>query len=463
MDSLGGYRIVRKLGEGARAEVYLGHSARLGEARLGEARLAGARLGDVGPSVAIKIFRAGVTDASIAAEIEALSRAAGEHSLPLLDVTTAPDGAQALILERLTGTSLGRLLRDHPRRSLGEAITILAPVALALRRLHLAGVVHGAVRQDALLFDTAGAPVLACFGRAFPISAGQPPALLDAVPGVAIDIRAFADLSRVTLGTVDHSGARTLADWVSSTPTLASDTWFDVLADRLFDLGVPEPINFRPKEAQPVEPRVPGRLLRSDPVEVGEHWGGRILDRILRLLPEDARTVAQRLWDALRVVRPRVWAAAGAVGCALVAALVLVSPGATGAVQGPPVGSGAPMASDQPARELGPVAGDDPVSALVALLEARQRCIADLSVLCLGAVGQAGSAALAEDEAIVRSLQKGAQSPAAFTVTAAQVAIGERLGNSAILELVDIADSEPASILLMKGESGWRIRDYLAR
>jgi hypothetical protein len=32
-----------------------------------------------------------------------------------------------------------------------------------------------------------------------------------------------------------------------------------------------------------------------------------------------------------------------------------------------------------------------------------------------------------------------------------------------ILDLVDVADSEPASVLLMKGEAGWRIRDYLER
>jgi len=447
VDSLGGYRIVRKLGEGARAEVFLGYPTRQGAQER---------------AVAIKVFRPDVTDVSIAAEIEALSRAAGDHSLPLMDITTAPDGAQVLILERLTGRTLARLLRDRPRRSLGEAITILAPLALALRRLHLAGVVHGAVRQDAVLFDAAGAPVLACFGHAFPISPGQPPALLDAVPGVGLDIRAFADLTDAALGAVDHPTARALADWVASSPALESDGWFDELADRLFDLGLPEPIDFRPDATPLVESRVPGRLARGAPVEVEEQPGSRIPDWIARLLPEGSADIVQRARVGLRVVRPRVWVVAGVVGAALVAALVLVPPSETGAAKGPFAGSNSSASAlVTPAPDAGPVSGDDPVAALVALLDARERCIRQLSVLCLEAVGQAGSAALAHDETLIRALQNGTQWPEPFTLTAGQVTIDERLGGSVILDLVDVADSEPASILLMKGEAGWRIRDYL--
>lgn len=433
---------MRKLGEGPRAEIFLAHPSREG----GEGR-----------PVALKVFRAGVADASIAAEIEALSRASGEHSLQLRDVTTAPEGTPVLVLDRLQVGSLARLLRDRPGRSLGETITILAPLALALRRLHLAGVVHGAIRQDAVLFDAAGAPVLACFGRAFPITPGQPPALLDVVPGVALDIRAFADLAAAVLGAVDHPSARALADWATSTPALESDSWFDQLADRLFDLGLPEPIDFTADDA-PAAPRIPARVVRGAPVVVEDEPAPGIVSRLVALLPEDATHILERLWGGLRLVRPRVWVVAGAVGAALVAALVLVPQGQTGAAQGP---SDVPSASATPVPDAGPVGGDDPVAALVALLESRAGCIRDLSVLCLDAVGQAGSAALAEDEALIRSLQDGAEAVSPFTVDAAQVTIDERLGDSVILELGDVADSEPASVLLMKGEAGWRIRDYL--
>jgi hypothetical protein len=150
---------------------------------------------------------------------------------------------------------------------------------------------------------------------------------------------------------------------------------------------------------------------------------------------------------------------AGAVGLALIAALVIV-PGGSGAAQGPSATPSASVTAGS-GRDVGPVAGDDPVAALVALLETRAGCIRDLSVLCLDAVGQPGSSALADDQALVRSLQAGAESPPVFEVDAAQVTTDERLGDSAILRLGDVADSEPASILLMKGEAGWRIRDYL--
>ena len=105
--------------------------------------------------------------------------------------------------------------------------------------------------------------------------------------------------------------------------------------------------------------------------------------------------------------------------------------------------------------------GDDPIAAMVALLQARDRCMADRSVLCLDAVGQVGSSALDDDQRLVRSLQDGAESPQPFLVDAEQVTLAERLGDTALLELVDAPEAQPASILLMKTEAGWRIRDYL--
>lgn len=440
VDSIGGYRIVRKLGDGTRAEVLLAHP-----------------VGDGAP-VVLKVFRPGIADASILAEIESLSRATGEHSLPLLDVTTAPDGAQALILGRLPGGSLARLLRDRARPRIGEAITILAPLALAVRRMHRSGVVHGGIRQDAVLFDAAGAPVLACFGSAFPMTPGQPPALLDAVPGVGLDIRAFAGLAGSVLTAADAPATRGLADWVASSPALEHDEWFDELADRLFDLGFPEPVDFAQDDVAVAVPRVPGRLASGPPVDVEETTALPIPAWVAGLLPDGAADILTRARGALRLVRPRVWAMAGAVGAALVAALVLVPQGEPGAAQGQPP---SPSSSTTPLPDAGPVSGDDPVAALVALLDARDRCVRDLSVLCLDAVGQAGSAALAADQALIRSVQSGAEAPAPFTVAAAQVTVDERLGDSVILDLGDVADSEPASVLLMKGEAGWRIRDYL--
>ena len=109
------------------------------------------------------------------------------------------------------------------------------------------------------------------------------------------------------------------------------------------------------------------------------------------------------------------------------------------------------------------MAGDNPLAALPELLALRERCIRDLSVLCLDDVDQPGSAALAEDQLLVRSLQQGSELPETLRVSASDLTLEERLGDSALVSLGDVTDSEPASLLMMKSEAGWRIRDYLER
>jgi hypothetical protein len=113
---------------------------------------------------------------------------------------------------------------------------------------------------------------------------------------------------------------------------------------------------------------------------------------------------------------------------------------------------------DEPAD---PVLADDPIAAVVALLQIRDDCVTERSVLCLDAVGQVGSSALDDDQRLVRTLQDGAESPEPFLVDATQVTLVERLGDTALVELADVAETQPASILLMRTEAGWRIRDYL--
>ncbi len=195
MDQLGGYRIVRKLGEGPRAEILLARSD-------GES--------ESDASVVLKHYREGVDDASIAPEIEALARASGDHAVELLDVATAPSGSLALVLDRLPGGSLGRLLALRPTLELGELPTIVAPLGALLDRLHAAGVVHRGIRLESVLFDRAGAPMLSCFGRAELIDPALPPAALESIAGVHADQRALASLVAAVLDRADRParGAR---------------------------------------------------------------------------------------------------------------------------------------------------------------------------------------------------------------------------------------------------------------
>lgn len=432
IEELGGYRIIRKLGEGARTEVFLGRAD-----------------DPEAPPVALKSYRPGVPATVALVEIEALHLAAGPHVQRLLDIAPAHDGMPVLVLERLSSGGLEGLLRSRERLAAGEAITILAPLAEALARLHDEGVLHGAVTARAVLFSADGAPVLSCFGRAMLVEPGLSRAARDADPGFAADLAGFAGLARDLLDGVPGIDAIGLLE----SPGSLRD-----FAERLFALGEATPVRFGTSEQTPA---VPARLVRGEPVQqplepARPSAALALPEWIERRLPEVVPPLLARLRAMLAPVRARVWVAAGAAAVALVSAIILVPSGGDSGAE--PVLAASPSATAPP--DDSPVVGDDPVSAVVALLEARERCIRDLSVLCLDAVDQAGSAALADDQALVRSLQDGAELVAVPAPDRDVLVLVERLGDSAIVSLGP--DSEPASILLMRGEAGWRFRQYLA-
>jgi hypothetical protein len=114
------------------------------------------------------------------------------------------------------------------------------------------------------------------------------------------------------------------------------------------------------------------------------------------------------------------------------------------------------------------IAGDDPATAASALLRVRAGCLAAESVVCLDSVDQAGSAALAVDGYTVRLLQQGARTPAGPDYGTHTATVAERTGDSALVTLTpaspgapaDIGpESQPASLLVIKGEAGWRLRE----
>jgi hypothetical protein len=102
---------------------------------------------------------------------------------------------------------------------------------------------------------------------------------------------------------------------------------------------------------------------------------------------------------------------------------------------------------------------EDPVEAAVLLLELRERCLRDLSLLCLDDVGQPDSAALTDDRMLIRDVQNGGEFPPG-RILDGELILVERLGDSALIDLPE--GSDPASILLMRTADGWRIRDYIA-
>jgi len=426
---IGGYRVVRKLGEGPRAEVYLGHPDRAGAV-----------------PAAIKVYRPGTPTAEVITEVEVLSRARGEHVVELLDVSTAVDGTPALILQQLSATSLSRLLADRSALRAGEAITVLAPLAMTLARLHAAGVSHGAVRPDAIMFDSAGAPVLSSFGRATLVEPRLSPAALGAEPGVRADLAGMAAVADTVLSRVHDDAASEIRAWLPAHVS-APDGWLDSLARRLFEWGEPEAVGFSERAAPAAT--LPARVLTAEPVAQSP-------TRAALALPHWITERVDPVVASLATVRTRVWVAAGAAAVALISAILLVPSGGSDATTAP-AAVATPVATAAAAPS--PVVGDDPVAALSQLLETRARCVRDLSILCLDDVAQASSAALADDYEIISDLQAGGEVSQPWTIDA--VTVSERLGDAALITVDDPADSEPASFLLLKGEAGWRIRDYL--
>jgi len=89
-------------------------------------------------------------------------------------VTT--DRGPGLLLEYAAGGSLAALVAARGPLAVGEAVTILTPVASALDYLHGAGVVHGDVSPGNVLFTAVGKPLLADLGFARALGSERLPA-----------------------------------------------------------------------------------------------------------------------------------------------------------------------------------------------------------------------------------------------------------------------------------------------
>ncbi|GAB3606310.1 hypothetical protein GCM10027413_17190 [Conyzicola nivalis] len=468
---VGGYRLVRVLGEGRSAVVHLGHADTAAD---DEPRRA----------AAVKVYRPGIPAERIDVEVAALAAVSHPHVLRLIDIATAPDGRPCLVVERCAAGTLAGLVANRSSLAAGEAVTILAPLVAAVEALHAAGFVHRDIRLPRVLFRQSGAPVLAGLGHATRIEAALPPAALAAHPEVLDDRVQLARLVGAVLERVEHPGARGIESWLERAPQSADD-FTARLSDALFDLAEAQPVRMRDDGSPPVTAAQPRRPAAA----VDAPGGVTVTTRLVAA----ARALAVRT----RGVRRGVWvAAAGMAVSLLVAALAIptgdtrAEPGGqqservesadTGASAAPPDGAvpgddargsddargndearGDDARGDDGVAPVGEVVlGDDPVAAIVVLLDERDRCLREISVLCLDGVAQAGSAAMERDAAVVRALQAGGEQTSDAAISAEGPVLVERLGDSALLDLGDVPETQPASALVMRGEAGWRIRDY---
>lgn len=87
-------------------------------------------------------------------EARCLSALGHPNVVDVHDFGRLEDGRPYLVMERLTGESLGRRLRRVKRLTVDEAAVILAQLASALDRVHELGVVHRDVKPDNVFMTT---------------------------------------------------------------------------------------------------------------------------------------------------------------------------------------------------------------------------------------------------------------------------------------------------------------------
>ncbi len=399
MERIAGHRIVRVVRDAGERRVLAGYREAAVELHVG-----------TGPSAA-----------EVAAEAEVLLRVRHPHVLPVLDVATH-DGAVVLVRPRSATTAAEWLLaRGAPRA--GEVVTLVAPVLDAVARLHAAGATAGRLDLHAIVLDDDGAPAIVGAGAAQE-TARPTAAWRDASAGVAADCEALAALVDDLLATCDEHAPGAVREGlaardVASAATALLAAWPALPIERV--------------RSEPAAPRRE-RERRRRRVDVDAPLPVRWLQAAL-----------ERVAPVVASVRRPVWIAAGAGAAALAAALVLGVTGASVADEAPPPAGEAAAMDAAPVATTRPVPESTPVDAAAALLAAREACLDAADDACLADILDPTGGAAAATWRL----------PADAAMT--EVAV---LGDAV---LVDVASSsEPASVLVVRTDAGWMLRDAWA-
>jgi serine/threonine-protein kinase len=123
------YRVVRKIGEGGMATVFLAEHLLLGR------------------DVAVKVLSPKLASSMEVVvrflnEARAAARIENDHVAKVLDVARLPGGAPYIVLELLEGTDLHDLLRERARISVEEAAGFVLQALEAIAQAHAMGIIH---------------------------------------------------------------------------------------------------------------------------------------------------------------------------------------------------------------------------------------------------------------------------------------------------------------------------------
>ena len=482
---IAGYRVVRRVASSERSDVYVG----VAPVRPTVTAAGGAvpEPNDRGVPVILKVFRSAAEQSGVEREVRALTMLGSGQLATLLDLGTLPDGRTVLVLEHVTGGSLSRHLEQQRWVRPGEAVTILAPVVAALAQLHRIGLVHTGLNLSSVLFDSTGRPVVTGLGALRDLP-GPGPRRTDALGSVRaqVGLLVCAVLDQVHPGDAAGDARQALSRWCAPLGLRERASTVDELEHLLFAWAEAVPVrpNRGRARAGATQPEVSGQLLRRalPDAHTGQpptaSAGGRErqsgFERALYALSSHGRAVAVRLRtlkmpeplsrtiSAGRFARrgPLFLAVAVAVATAGLAFIAFGTPKTMNApkAQTPSISASSAHATPADLTDEA-VSDDDPVLAVPALLERRSQCLHEASVICLDGVHQAQSAALTEDTYALRMIQQGGEAPDRDPLETWTVALVDRAGDAALVSLqAPDPKRRPASVLVVKGEAGWRIR-----
>jgi hypothetical protein len=488
-----GYRLVRLMGRGRCCEVHLG-------------RPSGARdAGGVAENVAVKIVPA--TDRSRGeAEILALQAVSSEHVVALRDVATLADGSLCIVQSLGSRGTAAALLARRGALTPGETVTLVVSLLRGLGDLHDAGFAHGALDLTHVVLDASGRPMLAGLGSSRSLDDGGGAEHVRALDPVEQDLTRVARIVRALRDPADARGRVSDDRWEDWLEVLdltihgESDLSAHDLADRLLDVADGAPL------ADAAEPaRADGALrgmatgalapaagarggqedLRRSHSTAARAGVGRRHRAVPSRRARGSATRGLRWRQAVRgelaAVRPRVWALGVSALLLLVAGTVALPSLADAAhsrsahAEDPAAEPTAPPAAvahadlDPSPGPESPAAANalasasaDPGAAAPELLRMRATCLRNADVACLSGVDESGSAV---DDADRTRIADGGGVTWDDAALHAGDRIGpvQRLGDGAVVELQaeDARERRPASLLMVRGEAGWRIRDLM--
>ncbi len=267
--TLGDYRVLRRLGVGAMAVVYLAEQITLQR------------------HVAFKVMKSGLAeDSQYVRRFQHEARAAASlvhANIAQIFEVGCIDGFQFISQEYIRGFNLNQLLqRDGPMDG-RQGVTILRQAAAALHKAHREGIVHRDIKPENIMLSDADEIKVADFGLARSVDDG---AVNLTQVGVTLGTPLYMSPEQVEGGQLDcrsdiYSLGVTMYHILSGQPPFEGDTPLNVAVQH---------VQATPQRLEVLRPDLPGGLCR-------------IIHRTLAKAPEDRyQTPAHLLYD-LRTLR----------------------------------------------------------------------------------------------------------------------------------------------------------------